>query len=164
VTTQTVILGGSTLAFAVVAVALFVIGRDFAGSRRAQAALREAHDELELRVTKRTAELEQRRGELEVILDTVPALIFFKDLQHRLVRVNLEYARVLNKAREEIVGLTISSWVFRMRKGISGTTKRSSPPASRSGRSLSPWQRRRVPAGCRPTKFHSAMPTAESSA
>jgi PAS domain S-box-containing protein len=106
VTTQTVIIGGSTLAFAVVAVALFVIGRDFAGSREAQAALRVAHNELEMRVSERTAELEQQRAELQLILDTVPALIFFKDLEHRLVRVNLEFARAVNMTREEIVGRT----------------------------------------------------------
>jgi PAS domain S-box-containing protein len=104
--TKTVIIGGSLLAFAFVAVALFVIGQDFAGSRRTEAALLEAHDQLERRVAERTSELEQQRAELQLILDTVPALIFFKDLKRRLVRVNLEYARVSGLTREEIIGRT----------------------------------------------------------
>jgi PAS domain S-box-containing protein len=51
------IIAGITLAFALVAVALFVISGDFAGSRRARAALQQARDQLETRVQERTAEL-----------------------------------------------------------------------------------------------------------
>jgi CHASE3 domain sensor protein len=53
--THTVIAGGSALAIFSVAVALFVVGRDFAGSRRAEAALQEANEQLEARVRERTA-------------------------------------------------------------------------------------------------------------
>ncbi|HTJ79093.1 MAG TPA: PAS domain S-box protein [Rariglobus sp.] len=59
-----VIFGGGGLAFAVVAVSLFAITRDFAGSRRAEIALREARDRLEDRVRERTQELERRNDAL----------------------------------------------------------------------------------------------------
>jgi signal transduction histidine kinase/CHASE3 domain sensor protein len=58
-TTRAVILGGSALTFAFVAAALWAIARDFAGSRAADAALREARAHLEERVQERTAELER---------------------------------------------------------------------------------------------------------
>jgi signal transduction histidine kinase/PAS domain-containing protein/ActR/RegA family two-component response regulator len=54
---ETVIVIGGLLAFAIVGVALIAIGRDFAGRRRAEAALREANDHLEQRVAERTGEL-----------------------------------------------------------------------------------------------------------
>ncbi|VTR91530.1 multi-sensor hybrid histidine kinase : Putative uncharacterized protein OS=uncultured Desulfobacterium sp. GN=N47_I07080 PE=4 SV=1: PAS_9: PAS_8: PAS_4: PAS_9: PAS_4: PAS_9: PAS_3: PAS_4: PAS_3: HisKA: HATPase_c: Response_reg [Gemmata massiliana] len=51
-------------------------------------------------------ELDRRRAELELILDTVPAIIFFKDRAHRLVRVNRELARLVGRPREELEGRT----------------------------------------------------------
>ncbi|AMV29198.1 Blue-light-activated protein [Gemmata sp. SH-PL17] len=51
-------------------------------------------------------ELDRRRAELELILDTVPALIFFKDRAHRLVRVNRELARLVGRPRGELEGRT----------------------------------------------------------
>ena len=64
-----------------------------------------------LEKTRRTAigdesELERERANLQLILDSVPALIFFKDRAHRLVRVNLELARAVGLAREEFEGRT----------------------------------------------------------
>ena len=52
------------------------------------------------------AELDRRRAELELILDTVPALIFFKDQNHRLVRVNRELARLVGQPRAALEGRT----------------------------------------------------------
>ncbi len=103
---RAVIIGGSALALTMVAVALLVIGRDFAGGRRAEAALRQAHAELERRVAERTAELEGQRGELQLIMDSVPALIFYKDLDHCLVQVNHELTRLMGMTRAELVGRT----------------------------------------------------------
>ncbi len=57
VAAKTIIVGGSGVAFGVVLVALLIVGQDFAGSRRAEAALRRAHDQLETRVEERTAQL-----------------------------------------------------------------------------------------------------------
>ncbi len=54
------------------------------------------------------AELAVQRAELQLILDTVPALIFHKDRNHRLVRVNNELVRVMGLPREAIEGRTDS--------------------------------------------------------
>jgi PAS domain S-box-containing protein len=52
------------------------------------------------------AELKRQRTELQLILDAVPALIFFKDRRHRLIRVNREAERVIGLPREALVGRT----------------------------------------------------------
>jgi len=57
VITESTIIGGGTLAVAVCAFAFVAIRRDFAGRYRAEAALRAANEQLEARVTERTAEL-----------------------------------------------------------------------------------------------------------
>ncbi|MEQ2009008.1 MAG: PAS domain S-box protein, partial [Limisphaerales bacterium] len=51
-------------------------------------------------------ELERQRAELELILDTVPGIIFHKDRNHRLVRVNEAHARALGMPRAAIEGHT----------------------------------------------------------
>jgi PAS domain S-box-containing protein len=43
---------------------------------------------------------------LELILDSVPALIFHKDTSGRIVRVNAEWSRLVGKRRDEIEGHT----------------------------------------------------------
>lgn len=50
------------------------------------------------------ADLHHQREELQLILDSVPALIFYKDRQHRLIRVNQETIRVSGLSREQIEG------------------------------------------------------------
>ena len=54
-----VIMGGGAVAFAIVALALLAVRRDFAGRARAEQALRDANDQLERRVEERTAELRE---------------------------------------------------------------------------------------------------------
>ncbi len=61
---KTVIGIGSALAIAFVAIALLLLRQGFAASRRAETALREARDQLEARVQKRTAELARSIGSL----------------------------------------------------------------------------------------------------
>ncbi len=53
-------------------------------------------------------ELTRQRTELQLILDTVPALIFHKDRNHRLVRVNNEVIRLIGLPRAAIEGRTDS--------------------------------------------------------
>jgi len=72
---------------------------------RTREALRRSRDELEVRVLERTEELSWvnealrlRSQELQLILDTVPATICFKDLSNKILHVN--------KAATEMVGLT----------------------------------------------------------
>lgn len=62
---QAVIIGGGVLAFGFVGLASFTIRRDFAGRARAEEDLREAKEQLEVRVCDRTAELAQLNVELE---------------------------------------------------------------------------------------------------
>jgi len=64
VLTRTVIVVGSVVAFGFVGVALFVIGQDFSGRARADAALRNANDQLEARVLERTADLRRTNESL----------------------------------------------------------------------------------------------------
>jgi PAS domain S-box-containing protein len=52
------------------------------------------------------AELERSRTELQLIFDTVPAMIFFKDREHRLGRINQAMARFHGVLKEAIEGRT----------------------------------------------------------
>lgn len=70
------------------------------------AALQKGREELERRVQERTADWQGQRAELQLILDSVPALIFYKDSEHRLVRVNRELAQMMGQTREELEGCT----------------------------------------------------------
>jgi PAS domain S-box-containing protein len=63
--TRIIIIGGSVLALTFVGLALWLLRRDFAGRARAERALREAKDELEVRVNERTAQLQQTARNLE---------------------------------------------------------------------------------------------------
>jgi PAS domain S-box-containing protein len=63
--TRGVIIVGNALAFSVVLVALFIIGSDFSRSRKAEADLIEARDQLETRVVERTAQLEKSNDTLK---------------------------------------------------------------------------------------------------
>ena len=88
-------------------------------------ALQRAHDELERRVEKRTAELakaneelqkeiaerkqaekalQRTKKELETIVDSVPALISYKDTNNRYIHINKTYAEAINLPRDHIEG------------------------------------------------------------
>jgi PAS domain S-box-containing protein len=51
-------------------------------------------------------ERDRLAAELQMILDTVPAMIFYKDLEHRMVHANAFMLRALGKKLEEVVGKT----------------------------------------------------------
>jgi PAS domain S-box-containing protein len=57
---------------------------------------------------RKTAErlVERQRAELQLIFDTVPAMIFYKDSEHRVVRANHEVVRLLGRPKETIEGRT----------------------------------------------------------
>jgi PAS domain S-box-containing protein len=50
--------------------------------------------------------VERQRTELQLILDTVPAIIFYKDAQHRLLRINEASERCFGIPKEKLVGRT----------------------------------------------------------
>ncbi len=82
--------------------------------REAQEQLRAAHDELEVRVRVRTAELanineelQQERALLHALMDHVPYSIYFKDEASRFIRINRSLARVFGLADPaEAIGKT----------------------------------------------------------
>ena len=52
--------------------------------------------------------MDRGRRELQLILDSVPAMIFYKDRQHRILRVNAEAGRITGLASEQVEGFTDS--------------------------------------------------------
>ena len=74
--------------------------------QNAEERVRQLNAELERRVAEQTADLQRQHAELRMILDGVPALIFFKDREHRFVKVNAELTRLVGLPREEIEGRT----------------------------------------------------------
>lgn len=96
----------SLLALCVFMVLSILYLRASRSRREAEAALQQTNHELEMRVASRTAELETQSAELQLIFDTVPALIFYKDKQGRLLRANRELCRLLGLAPEQVIGKT----------------------------------------------------------
>jgi PAS domain S-box-containing protein len=99
--THTVIAGGSALAIFCVAVALFVVGRDFAGSRRAEAELQKANEQLEARVRERTAALAGSEARLGGIVASALDSIISVNREQRVV--------LFNTAAERLFGWTASA-------------------------------------------------------
>ncbi|HET6931376.1 MAG TPA: PAS domain S-box protein [Candidatus Acidoferrum sp.] len=114
--TRSVILLGSALAFVLVGVALFLIARDFAGTRQANAALREAKEHLELRVRERTADLAQTNEQLTqsqeqyaVTLASIGDGVITTDARCRISFMNGEAERLTGWNLREAVGQPLVS-------------------------------------------------------
>jgi len=115
---KTVIIGGITLAFVFVVVALFMIGQDFSGSRRARTALYEARDQLEARVRERTAELAKateaaRSSEerLAGIIDTAMDAILTVDEQQRIVLFNPAAEKMFGCPAADAMGQPLDQFI-----------------------------------------------------
>ena len=119
------ILAGSTLAIVLVTAALFLIGQGFGASRHAEAAIQEARDQLEDRVTKRTAELadvnrrlrdelaerkraEEARSQLAAIVESSDAAIVGKTLEGVITSWNKGAERLYGFTSKEAIGQPIS--------------------------------------------------------
>jgi PAS domain S-box-containing protein len=108
-------------------VAVEGIAHNITKRKKYEELIRSQKDELERMVRERTAKLDRINtqlvqkinqyeaakkkidllvGELEVILDSVPAAIFYKDVQHRFIRVNQSFARFFGKDKENLKGKT----------------------------------------------------------
>ncbi|MBX7221860.1 MAG: DUF4118 domain-containing protein [Blastocatellia bacterium] len=94
-TTQTVIVGSSILAFCFVAIGSFLLRRDFAGRGRAEAALQEEREHLEVRVAERTGELAQTvatvtqtKALLQTVIENLAEGVIISDLNGSLVLWN----------------------------------------------------------------------------
>ena len=102
-----VIIGGGVLACGLVALALWAIRRDFAGRTRAERALRDARDQLELRVRQRTAELEkagETKARLASIIESSDDAIASKNLEGIIASWNLGAERLFGYSAQEAVG------------------------------------------------------------
>lgn len=115
---KTVIISGIALAFVFAAVALFVISQDFAGSRRAHAALQEAHDLVETRVQQRTAELARTNealhdseARLAGIINSAMDAIVTVDEQQRIVLFNPAAEKMFGRRATEAIGQPLHQFI-----------------------------------------------------
>ena len=117
---RAVIIGGGLLGCGIVALALLVVRRDFAGRVRAERALREANDRLELRVRQRTAQLE-KAGETDARLAAIIAssddAIASKDLQGIITSWNPGAERLFGYSAQEAVGEPMAMLIPAERSG-----------------------------------------------
>ncbi|HEV8589036.1 MAG TPA: PAS domain S-box protein [Pyrinomonadaceae bacterium] len=82
------------------------IMRDISDRKQAEEALRQAHSELEVKVSERTAELEQQRMFLRQVLDLNPSFIFAKDRDGRFTLVNEALSEAYGTTVEGLLGKT----------------------------------------------------------
>ena len=104
---QMIVFGGGLLACGIVALALLAIRRDFAGRTRAERALRDANDQLELRVRLRTAQLElagETDARLASIIESSDDAIASKNLQGIITSWNPGAQRLFGYSAQEAVG------------------------------------------------------------
>ncbi|HEV2101171.1 MAG TPA: PAS domain S-box protein [Candidatus Acidoferrum sp.] len=113
---RSIILLGSALAFVLVGAALYLIARDFAGTRRAGAALAEAKEHLEQRVQERTIDLErsneqlvQSREQYAVTLASIGDGVITTDAKCRVSFMNGEAERLTGWRRSEATGQPLVS-------------------------------------------------------
>ncbi len=97
---RAVIIAGALLACGIVGLALFAIRRDFAGRAWADAALRAAKDELEVRVADRTAQLAQMAS----IVESSDDAIVSKNLDGIIASWNPGAERLFGYTAAEVLG------------------------------------------------------------
>jgi PAS domain S-box-containing protein len=106
-----VISGGNALAFGCVAVALLMIGRDFAGGRRAEAALRKANEQLEARVQERTSALERSEACLAGIVGSAMDAIISVNREQRIILFNAAAEKLFGCAASEALGQALDRFI-----------------------------------------------------
>jgi len=79
---------------------------DITARKRAEAKLRESHEQLETRVRERTAELRESENRIRLITDTIPVLIGYLDAERRYRFVNQKYTEWFGVPAETFLGRT----------------------------------------------------------
>jgi diguanylate cyclase (GGDEF)-like protein/PAS domain S-box-containing protein len=126
---------GTVLALCVAVIAQLLIKRDFAGARRAQAALRESNSNLEVRIRERTAQLEkanERLGsayrDLRLLVAQAPLAIAMFDRKMRYIATSRRWVEAFGRGATELCGLSHydvhpdipEPWIGIHRRGLAG--------------------------------------------
>jgi diguanylate cyclase (GGDEF)-like protein/PAS domain S-box-containing protein len=53
-------------------------------------------------------ELQRKRGDLQIVLDSIPTSIFYTDRDHRFIRANKAFCKSLGMPMEQVIGKTLS--------------------------------------------------------
>jgi PAS domain S-box-containing protein len=84
--------------------------RDITDRRRAEEALKEANDELEEKVQKRTRELSESESFLQGILDHASDAMFVKDRSGRMRMANPAFYRLMGIPPEKVLGKVVADY------------------------------------------------------
>jgi len=105
------IVGGSALAVLIVAVALWMIGEAFTASRRAETALEESRDQLEIRVNERTSELRTSEQRMAGIISSAMDAVIAVDEGQRIVLFNPAAEKLFGCNAAEALGHPLEQFI-----------------------------------------------------
>ena len=87
------------------------IYEDVTARKRAEAVLRESHEQLEARVRERTAALRESENRIRLITDTIPVLIGYLDAGRRYRFVNQKYEEWFGMPAETFLDHAFGEWL-----------------------------------------------------
>jgi PAS domain S-box-containing protein len=105
------IVGGSGLAVVIVAVALWMIGEAFTASRRAETALGESRDQLEIRVNERTSELRTSEQRIAGIISSAMDAVITVDEGQRVLLFNPAAEKLFGCNAAEALGHPLEQFI-----------------------------------------------------